>query len=258
LRLLDHGAAALPLAGLIDLLPSEPTQGGDPGSVDSGGVGDLQSDQAATRAWDAALAASEPADWLIPESAIERADTALVRNGLDQMSRYLGRAWARAGIAPQQFDDCTQSVFAALLEDLGTDGFSLLASGVGQHGVRQVLNWESDPGPEFFRAVDRIKKSTQRARVFLPLDAEAAGSDGVALVDPNSAARSDRAEALREAIASTLTPREAELIQATIEGRTPAEIAAAWGMAPKTVSNEKSRVFGKLREALGADFAACA
>jgi RNA polymerase sigma factor (sigma-70 family) len=257
LRLLDHGAAAaLPLAGLIDLLEAPPAA-----SPPETAPPALTASHAATATWDAALAASEPADWLIPESAIDRAaavDPAQVRSGLDQMGRYLGRAWARAGIAAQQFDDCTQSVYAALLEGLGADGFDHLADAVGRHGVKQVLNWDSDPGPDFFRAVDRIKKSTQRARTFLPLDADAAGVDGSSLVDSGSSSAlvADRAEALREAIATTLTPREAELIRATIDGRTPAEIAAAWGMAPKTVSNEKSRALSKLREALAAEFAA--
>jgi DNA-binding CsgD family transcriptional regulator len=33
-------------------------------------------------------------------------------------------------------------------------------------------------------------------------------------------------------------------------GKTPAEIADQWGVAPKTVSNEKTRVLQKLRLAL--------
>ena len=49
------------------------------------------------------------------------------------------------------------------------------------------------------------------------------------------------------------TVSRAALIQATIQGETPAEIAQKWGVAPKTVSNEKSRVIQKLRDALGSD-----
>ena len=59
--------------------------------------------------------------------------------------------------------------------------------------------------------------------------------------------------ALHEAIDQSLTPREAALIHATLEGETPAEIAARWGVAPKTVSNEKCRAIQKLREALTGD-----
>ena len=60
---------------------------------------------------------------------------------------------------------------------------------------------------------------------------------------------------LKEAIASTLNPRETALIQATLNGESPAEIASHWGVAPKTVSNEKTRAFQKLRDFLVADLA---
>ena len=57
--------------------------------------------------------------------------------------------------------------------------------------------------------------------------------------------------ALREAIAQSLNPREAALINATLNGETPAGIASQWGVAPKTISNEKTRVIQKLRTVLG-------
>ena len=56
--------------------------------------------------------------------------------------------------------------------------------------------------------------------------------------------------ALQDAISQSLNPREAALIHDTLLGKTPAEIAQQWGVAPKTISNEKSRVLQKLREAL--------
>ncbi|MEO6809653.1 MAG: LuxR C-terminal-related transcriptional regulator, partial [Isosphaeraceae bacterium] len=51
----------------------------------------------------------------------------------------------------------------------------------------------------------------------------------------------------------SLNPREADLVRETLLGKTPAEIAAQWGIAPKTVSNEKTRAIQKLREVLVAD-----
>ena len=42
-------------------------------------------------------------------------------------------------------------------------------------------------------------------------------------------------------------------MHATLKGETPAEIASRWGVAPKTVSNEKTRVIQKLREVLTAE-----
>jgi DNA-binding CsgD family transcriptional regulator len=47
-----------------------------------------------------------------------------------------------------------------------------------------------------------------------------------------------------------LGPREAALIAAMLAGQTPAEIAAQWGVASKTVSNEKTRAPHKLRDSL--------
>src|SRR5262249_20819041 len=97
-----------------------------------------------------------------------------------------------------------------------------------------------------------VKKRTQREKNFQPLDeqqgdiAATAGGDG---------ASADWRGALNEAIARSLNTREADLIHATLQGKTPAEIAAQWGVAPKTVSNEKTRAIQKLRNALVADMA---
>lgn len=197
--------------------------------------------------WDAALRQTHIADLLgVPEL-----DDAAIRDGLSQLDRYLGRAWTRAGIAPQQHDDCTQAVYVALLEHYGRDGFDSLTGSVGRMGVRDVLNRETSDGPDFFRAVDMIKKRSQRERVHLSLE-------GDQFEAPETRATGDdwRA-ALDEAIALSLNEREAALIRDTLQGKSPAEIAQAWGVAPKTVSNEKSRAVQKLRDTLLTDLATC-
>jgi RNA polymerase sigma factor (sigma-70 family) len=199
----------------------------------------------ASDTWDAALVASQLADLLGPAQAATVADPTDVSRGLAQLDRYLARAWFRAGIAPQQHDDCTQAVYTTLLQTFGRDRFDQLLSEVGQVGIRDVLSRETADGPDFFRAIDTVKKRAQRERSFQPLD----------LVDASSLNRSNSSQAewkstLQEAILSALSPREAALIQATLEGETPAEIAQQWGIAPKTVSNEKTRALQKLRDAL--------
>ena len=90
-----------------------------------------------------------------------------------------------------------------------------------------------------------VKKRAQRERVHQSLE-----SVDVPAASRNQAAGAARRDALQEAIEHTLSPREAALIQDTLMGKTPAEIANQWGVAPKTVSNEKSRVLQKLRDAL--------
>lgn len=203
---------------------------------------------ASEAAWDAALLDARITDFLGEWGPSARAaEPEALLDGLGQLTRYLSRAWARAGIAPQQFEDCTQAVYETLLTNLGRDGFDHLAADVGRMGVRQVLNRESSDGPDFFRAIDMVKKRTQRERAFSSLDehyaelSDQTGQDG---------ASADWRSTLDEAIEETLSPREARLIRETLLGKTPAEIAQEWGMAPKTVSNEKTRALQKLREAL--------
>jgi DNA-binding CsgD family transcriptional regulator len=141
-------------------------------------------------------------------------------------------------------EDSTQAVFTTLLQQLGRDRFDALVSDIGHTGIKDVFSRETNEGVDFFRAVDMIKKRAQREKVFQPLDT----------VDVSSAPTgSEKAlwhEALREAIDRSLSPREASLINETLMGKTPAEIALHWGVAPKTVSNEKTRVLQKLRDAL--------
>ena len=172
-------------------------------------------------------------------------ETQAITAGISQLNRYLSRAWYRAGIPVQMHDDSTQAVYMTLLQNLGRSQFDSLMVDIGQSGIRDVLSRETAEGPDFFRAVDSVKKRAQREKNFQSLD----------MVDVAASSQADDtdAQALREAIDRTLNPREAALIQATLNGQTPAEIALQWGVAPKTVSNEKTRVIQKLRTVLGAD-----
>jgi RNA polymerase sigma factor (sigma-70 family) len=211
--------------------------------------------------WDAALAQTHLSDLLgsvpaaipavtEPSSSATAADPSDVAAGLSQLDRYLNRTWYRAGIPTQQHDDCTQAVYAQLLQVLGRDTFESLAADVGQHGIRDVLSRETSEGPDFFRAIDTVKKRAQREKTFQTLDGQV---DPVA-ANPESSAKTASSGDLHDAIARRLSPREAALVYETMKGSTPAEIAQQWGVAPKTVSNEKTRAFQKLREALVSDW----
>jgi RNA polymerase sigma factor (sigma-70 family) len=163
---------------------------------------------------------------------------------LTQLHKYLGQAWYRAGLPVQMHEDSSQAVFTTLLQQLGRDRFDALVSDVGHSGIKVGLSRETHEGVDFFRAVDMVKKRAQREQVFQPLD--------VADVMESSGQSESRAwrESLREAIDHSLSRREARLINETLMGKTPAEIALHWGVTTKTVSNEKTRVVKKLREAL--------
>jgi RNA polymerase sigma factor (sigma-70 family) len=196
--------------------------------------------------WDEAIVASQLDELL--GSSVTTSNSTELSAGLVQLDRYLARAWFRAGISPQQHDDCTQAVYTTLLQTLGRDQFDQLLTDVGQSGIRDVLSRETPDGPDFFRAIDSVKKRAQRERNYQTLETVDAAYQNKANV---SAA--DLKSTLQEAILSSLSPREAALIQATLQGETPAEIAQQWGIAPKTVSNEKTRALQKLREILVSD-----
>lgn len=194
------------------------------------------------QAWDVALSSAQLGDW-VDAGDVDVADQS---SGLAQLDRYLARSWGRAGLATQQFDDCTQAVYTSLLQTLGRDRFDSLLGEIGRFGIRDVLSRETADGPDFFRAIDAAKKRAQRERNWQPLDT----LDSAASAARADSSQEDWKSTVQEAIHQSLSPREAALIQATLQGESPAEIANQWGVASKTVSNEKTRAFQKLRDAL--------
>jgi DNA-binding CsgD family transcriptional regulator len=217
-----------------------------------------------TATWDEALVQTQLAELLTPAhsslttstvsssttpavstSVSTDTDPVALASGLSQLNKYLGRAWFRAGIPIQLHDDSTQAVYATLLQSMGRGQFDALVSDVGHSGVKDVFSRETSDGLSFFRAVDMIKKRAQRERNFQSLD-----SIDVTSHDQTAGTGDSLRAALHEAIEHTLSPREAALIKDTLMGKTPAEIAIQWGVAPKTVSNEKTRVLQKLRSVL--------
>ena len=257
-RLLSSATQAHPLAGLAaehDVLVGESTGA-------SSHLGD-GSRAVSSATWDAALVQTELSDILgstngsigatasspvvasEPRVAPAPADTKALTSGLTQLNKYLSRAWYRAGISPQLHDDSSQAVYATLLQKVGRGSFDSLIADVGNWGIKEVFTRETSEGVAFFRAVDMVKKRAQRERIHQSLDSLDVAGPTNELGDG-----ANRKQALQEAIEHSLNPREAALIQDTLMGKTPAEIAEGWGVAPKTVSNEKTRVLQKLRLAL--------
>jgi RNA polymerase sigma factor (sigma-70 family) len=254
LRLLSGAAQAHPLSGMIverDLL-ADPVQEHHETSEGA------KASAVSNATWDAALGHS--LDELLRDSSSDSLtssgvgststitaapNSAAISSGLTQLNKYLNRAWYRAGIPTQLHDDNSQAVYATLLQNLGRPRFDALVGEVGNWGIRDVFSRETSEGIAFFRAVDMVKKRSQREKVYQSLESVDVPSDPGA----QQTGASLRA-ALQDAIDQNLSPREAALIQDTLMGKTPAEIAQQWGVAAKTVSNEKSRVLQKLREVL--------
>ena len=177
-----------------------------------------------------------------------------VCQGLDQLTRYLGRAWARAGsnrsssrIARKRFMKPCSATWAAPVSitwptTSAATAFARCSIATPTAAPTSSAPWtwsrSAPSGSESFQSLDDHYADL----------ADSAGGDGASAADWRCT--------LDEAIDRTLSTREAALIRETLLGKTPAEIAATWGVAPKTISNEKTRAIQKLRVTLTDDLAA--
>ena len=146
-------------------------------------------------AWDRAIDQTRLAELLGQPS--DGVDSQAISSGIRQLNRYLSRAWYR-GIPAQMHNDCSQTVYMTLLQNLGRQQFDSLMVNIGHAGIRDVLSRETTEGPDFFRAVDTVKKRAQRSS-FQPLD----------MIDVVASPQEDETQlqrgAIREAIARSLT-----------------------------------------------------
>src|SRR5262249_46959361 len=100
---------------------------------------------------------------------------------IQDISRYCTTCWRNARLPVDRWGDCTQEVLRRLLERLEPRGWE------------QVLAGEGEERREFIRAIDAVKKRTQRERHRLPLL-----DDAIAGAGDDPAYREER-EALRQA-----------------------------------------------------------
>jgi RNA polymerase sigma factor (sigma-70 family) len=149
---------------------------------------------------------------------------------IDDMGRYCTACWRNARLPADAWTDCTQEVFSRLLERIPTEQWD------------RVLRADADEHREFVRAIDAVKKRTQRARKWT------AGLDGVA--DPRDDAARDlheEREVVRQAAAEVLTRRQQRILQLGFEGWSVHETAAELRLPPERVSDEKYKAIRKLR-----------
>src|SRR5579885_2682124 len=82
------------------------------------------------------------------------------------MSRYCTACWRNARLHPDCWTDCTQEVFSRLVERVTPEAWG------------RVLKDEGEEHREFLRAIDTVKKRTQRSRKGSSLATDVAdGSD---------------------------------------------------------------------------------
>jgi DNA-binding NarL/FixJ family response regulator len=111
-----------------------------------------------------------------------------------------------------------------------------------------LIDEETAERKEFFRAIDAIKKRTQRARRYVELSVDFADARHWA----NTTLQEQR-DALRHASHAVLSPRQQRIVELTAHGWAVPDIAAELHTTPERVSDEKYKAIRKLRHHLGVD-----
>ena len=170
-------------------------------------------------------------------SGAQAATAGIEASAVKDISRYCTACWRNARLDPDSWSDCTQEVFSRLLQRVTPDAWD------------QVLKIEGDERREFFRAIDAVKKRTQRSRKWsnnsIDQVADRREADDRQLAD-------DR-EAVRQAAGQVLTARQQRILQLSFDGWSVHDISGKLGIGVERVSDEKYKAVRKLREHLNSD-----
>jgi RNA polymerase sigma factor (sigma-70 family) len=151
---------------------------------------------------------------------------------VNDMSRYCTVCWRNARLHPDYWGDCTQEVFNRMLQRVAPTAWE------------QALRGEGDEHREFLRAIDAVKKRTQRAmRRSCSLNDEVVADHR----EPRDRNVAHQREEVSRAAAELLSPRQQRIIQMSFDGWSVQEIADELQLPPERVSDEKYKAIRKLR-----------
>lgn len=149
---------------------------------------------------------------------------------VSDISRYCTACWRNAHLPIDRWGDCTQEVFCRLLETVQPDGWN------------RLLANDSEERREFVRAIDAVRKRTQRERgrtVALP--------DNVG-ENQAHAIRAEERDAVNRAGETMLSQRQNQILQMSMDGWSVQEMALALSTSAERVSDEKYKAIRKLRD----------
>lgn len=152
---------------------------------------------------------------------------------LNDIGRYCTTCWRNARLPMHAWDDCTQEVFRRLLERVPPNAWS------------RALQIEGQERREFLRAIDAVKKRTQRTRKHSPEVDHAAD-----VRDHVDRARHEEREAVERAAGELLSERQQQIVRMSLQGHSVQEIGESLGLPTERVSDEKYKAIRKLRERL--------
>ncbi len=160
----------------------------------------------------------------------------LNRDALRDVTRYCQVCWRNARLPADLWDDCTQQVLARLLQS------------VPSHQWPALLQDEGEEKKEFLRAIDAVKKRTQRTRRGAELTADIADAKQRPAVYVR-----EQWEAVNVAADRVLSDRQRRIVELSASGWAVPDIAAELGTSTERVSDEKYKAIRKLRVQLGVE-----
>jgi RNA polymerase sigma factor (sigma-70 family) len=152
---------------------------------------------------------------------------------ISDLGRYCTTCWKNARLNPDAWEDCTQDVLGRILERIPTDHWN------------QVFVQESSERREFLRAIDTVKKRSQRARKWYSSSLDE-------MQDNRNLAQGDLQEKreILDSASSVLSERQKRILDFTKQGWSVAEIAKELKAGADRVSDEKYKAIQKLRVAV--------
>jgi RNA polymerase sigma factor (sigma-70 family) len=155
---------------------------------------------------------------------------------VNDISRYCQTCWKNARLPADRWPDCTQEVLVRLLERVEPTKWGSV-----------LVDDETIERREFIRAIDAVKKRTQRARKFAGLTPDVADYRGVR---NETSVRDDR-EAVAKAAREVLSPRQRRILELTADGWAIPEIAVNLDTTVERISDEKYKAVKKLQHHFG-------
>ena len=158
---------------------------------------------------------------------------------LKKIRAYCSRSWQNAGISHQEWSDCTQQVFARLLERVDRDRL-LIAIEVAESPERRELN----------RAIWATSQRSRREKKYSSLQFVESQSEDR---DPWPAKMESLAQ-VRNVVNgddARLSPTQREIVTRWSDGESISAIAELLKLSPARISDEKYKAIQKLRQHFG-------
>ncbi|MHC4877467.1 MAG: sigma-70 family RNA polymerase sigma factor [Planctomycetota bacterium] len=158
---------------------------------------------------------------------------------LDKVTAYCARSWQNAGIARQDWNDCTQEVYLRLL------------SRIRQKDLHRIFDDDESPERrELNRAIWATAQRWRRAPRPASLIEEDTRPERVDTW-PEKMETLSRVERAMDSGDTRLTPTQRQIVKRWTDGESISGIADALDMTPARVSDEKYKAVQKLRHHFG-------